>query len=252
MSSDTNFFNLLSVSKIILLQSKRDTQIHGYSLQRRREKRGREHNQQWWLNQFDALIKKAAGDISSHLRPLVCVQCVRTLLCARGRQCVRTCVCAKMSVSNKAAGGVCWGASLCLPTLPPPSSPCQSHRVCCHDVPTGKAYRLSILPLCLAFSPLFVSLYTLHNVRLSLPLVLSCYYIVDNVIPALSGCRIVPRVTPRVYLCRPRPPSLSDGELCWQLCYGFSLSELLPCLPFWDLMWQGIIQLTHMFATDTL
>lgn len=50
-------------------------------------------------------------------------------------------------------------------TVPPnpPYSPCQSHRLCCHDVPTGKAYRLSILSLYLASLPLFLCiLYTLY------------------------------------------------------------------------------------------
>lgn len=52
-------------------------------------------------------------------------------------------------------------------TVPPHPPPCQSHRVCCHDVPTGEAYRLSILPLpCLL--PHFVSLYTSHKIYLCL------------------------------------------------------------------------------------
>lgn len=117
---------------------------------------------------------------------------------------MRTCVRAKMSVSNKAAGGVCWGASLCLPT---PPHPCQSHRVCCHDVPTGKAYRLSILSPSRLLA-LFVSLCALHNVHLSPPPLLSYYHTGDNVIPVLSGCLTVPSVTPRLYLRLPQPLTL--------------------------------------------
>lgn len=45
---------------------------------------------------------------------------------------------------------------------------------------------------------------------------------------------------------------LSDSDWCWQLCYGIILSELLPCLSFWGLIWWGIMQLTYMFVTDTL
>lgn len=90
-------------------------------------------------------------------------------------------------------------------TVPPnpPYSPCQSHRLCCHDVPTGKAYRLSILSLS-RLTP-FVSLYTLHT--LAQPFLLSRYYIVDNVIPALSGCPTAPRMTPCLYLCLPHSSS---------------------------------------------
>lgn len=48
---------------------------------------------------------------------------------------------------------------------------------------------------------------------------------------ALSGCPIILSVTPHLYLHLPHS-LLSDGECCWQLCYGFSLSELLSCLSF--------------------
>lgn len=47
-----------------------------------------EHNQWQRLNQLDALIKKAAGDISSHLRPLVCVSVPVLVVCAGEVQCV--------------------------------------------------------------------------------------------------------------------------------------------------------------------
>lgn len=118
----------------------------------------RRHNQQQWLNQLDTVIKKAAGDISSHLCPLVCES-----------QSVSTCMCVcKMSASNKAAGGVCWGAWLCLPT-PPPPPPCPVRVTECAAMmcPLAKPTALLFSPPCLV--PLFVSLNSLHNVHLSQP-----------------------------------------------------------------------------------
>ena len=114
---------------------------------------------------------------------------------------LRVCVRAQMSVSNKAAGGVGWGASLCLPTPPHPVRVTECAAMMCPLAkPTASLFSRSVSP-----SPALVSLYTLHNVHLSPPLLLSCYYIVDNVIPALSGCLIVPSVTPRIYLRLPHP-----------------------------------------------
>lgn len=111
-----------------------------------------EYNQQWWLNQLDALIKKAAGDIASHLCPLVCVS---VSVCQRERvsTCVHVCVCTQMSVSNKAAGGVCWGASLCLPT--PPTHPVRvtdcAAMMCPLAKPTASLFSRSISPHSLCF-----------------------------------------------------------------------------------------------------
>lgn len=183
-----------------------------------------EYNQQWWLNQLDALIKKAAGDIASHLCPLVCVS---VSVCQRERvsTCVYVCVCTQMSVSNKAAGGVCWGAS-----QPPLLTLSESQTVlpwCAHWQSLPPLYSLALSRL----TP-FVSLYTLHT--LAQPFLLSCYYIVDNVIPALSGCLTAPRMTPCLYLCLPHSSSFlmvngagsCDMESAWANYRPVSLFEV--------------------------
>ncbi len=171
----------------------------------RDEEEESEHNQRWWLNQLDALIKKAAGDISSHLRPLVCVcECVCLFFVCETESvyvhvCVRKCQWAIRQLV------VCAGGHLC--ASQPPLTLSESQSVlpwCAHWQSLPPLYSLPLSRLL----PLFVSLYTLHNVHLSPPLLLSCYYIVDNVIPALSGCLIVPSVTPRIYLRLPHPPFL--------------------------------------------
>ena len=131
-----------------------------------------------------------------------------------------------MSVSNKAAGGGCWGASLCLPPLPPPS-PCQSHRVCCHDVPSGEASRLSVLP---AHRAAFVSLYNLHNVHQRPPLLIS-YHAADKVDAALPGCRSVPLgdlgVSMLLFVTHLLTPSLTVN--CAGSCVTDSVSLPEPC-----------------------
>lgn len=95
----------------------------------------------------------------------------------------------------------------------------------------------------------FVLSYTSHNVHLSVLLLLSCYYVADNLIPTLSGCVIVPRVTPS----SSSPPSSPRFVLTVRgagSCVMESDSAIYcPCLSFWGLIWWGIKQLTHICYT---
>lgn len=120
-------------------------------------------------------------EISLHISVHLCVcVCLCVPVCS-----VYVCVCVQKCQWAIRQLVVCAGGHLRASQRTPPHTPCQSHTVFCHDVPTGEANHPSILSLCRTF---FVSLYTLHNVHLSPPLLLSCYHIVDNVIPVLSGC----------------------------------------------------------------
>lgn len=143
-----------------------------------------------------------------------------------------------MSVSNKAAGGVCWGALLCLPNPPHPVRVAEYAAMMC---PLAKPTAF-LLSLCLSSSCSFfiILLYISH--KLYVHLLMSRYYIEES-----HSSTIWMSDHP---FCDPLSPSflLSDSERCWQLCYGFSLSELLSCLSFWDLIWW----LTHTCYRHTL
>lgn len=76
--------------KYVLLLQKNMWHVYSY-IHKHREKAGW-YNQWWWLNQFDALIKKAAGDIASHLCPLVCLS-VSICVCVCEKVCACMCVC---------------------------------------------------------------------------------------------------------------------------------------------------------------
>lgn len=118
------------------------------------------------------------------------------------------------------------GGHLCASLPSPHPSPCQSHRVCCHDVPSGEAPRPSTLPPCRAF---FVSLCNRHNVHLCPPLLIS-YQVADNANTALPGCLGIPWVTPGSLSLSSSPffsLPLSEGESCWQLLQTQSCSVCL-------------------------
>lgn len=88
-------------------------------------------------------------------------------------------VCAKMSVSNKAAGGVCWGASLCLPT-PPPPYPVGVTECAAMMCPLAKP-SASLFSLSLSVSPSRALCFFVY--------VTQCTFISTSLIILLSHCR---------------------------------------------------------------
>lgn len=198
-----------------------------------------EYNQQWWLNQLDALIKKAAGDIASHLCPLVCVS-VSVCQQERVSTCVYVCVCARKCQWAIRQLVVYAGGHHCA-SQPPLLTLSESQTVlpwCAHWQSLPPLYSLALSRL----TP-FVSLYTLHT--LAQPFLLYRYYIVDNVIPALSGCPTAPRMTPCLYLCLPHSSSFlmvngvgsCDMESAW--------ANYRPVFPF-EVWYDGTSYSSHI------
>lgn len=131
------------------------------------EESEQEHNQRRWLNQLDTLIKKAAGDISSHLCPLVCVH---VSVCS-----VYACVCVQKCQWAIRQLVVCAGGHLRASQRTPPPTLSESHSVlpwCAHWRSQPPLYSLSVSHLLCFF--VYVT---------------RCTFISTSVIILLSHCR---------------------------------------------------------------